>query len=351
MPDYSVFSVMPSSQVADLRKLAQKLELKQFDLFSEVFEDMMISEANEEDHEDHDDYQDLNDLEQDVSVLSQGIVDGDGEAGRFEDLDLAVSDEAPSPLAEDDLDYPPEPKDVQPLKGKDGKRKKFPCRVCPKTYCNRTHLTRHEQKKHNLSTIRKFVEVKCELCSLTFANNIAKMKHVRMHDLNDEENGRTVSAIGNGTKPLLNPPVIPTKDGDLPNHMGGIARKMRKGTGNFRCVVCDKVVSRKSGLENHISTFHSTQPKPFSCETCGKCFADVDSVSAHEESVHEKFDPWRYGCAICGKRVPNMTRLRVHKIVHTNDTLLTCKWCGKGFRDKRNGTKHQMKCKMAPETS
>ncbi len=70
--------------------------------------------------------------------------------------------------------------------------------------------------------------------------------------------------------------------------------------------------------------------KSFLCPTCGKGFAQLDLLQAHQRLHSDKFK-----CAVCDKRFQSAARLEEHMRVHTGEMKFSCDKCGRGFTCRR----------------
>ena len=66
----------------------------------------------------------------------------------------------------------------------------------------------------------------------------------------------------------------------------------------FTCETCGKCFAAKSSLKNHKEAIH-LKSNTYKCETCGRCFYIKQWLKTHKESVHIKS---KYRCETCAKK-------------------------------------------------
>lgn len=104
----------------------------------------------------------------------------------------------------------------------------------------------------------------------------------------------------------------------------------------YRCSVCPKEFTYKSGLMIHMRSH--TDERPFKCSICSKCFKSKGHLKIHI-GVHTGEKPFR--CTICAKEYAYISDLRKHIRTHMDNTS-RCSLCKlyfeqSEFREKKKG--------------
>ncbi|XP_060676780.1 zinc finger protein 687-like isoform X2 [Hemiscyllium ocellatum] len=212
--------------------------------------------------------------------------------------------------------------------------KKFPCRLCERSFCSAPSLRRHVRVNHE--GIKRVYS--CRHCSegkRTFSSRLTLEKHLQViHGINmadhaqDQEN--LFERVSIKTTIRKRPS---SRDG--PEHWGSEGAKTRKlnGSSPFRCMKCGQTCSSFSDFHKHIAQ-HRTGGSSFQCRHCGLCFAAQLSLNRHLFIVHglkesagpkgteDKGDPeWiklESGviCDVCGKLFESVPLLKTHFRTH-----------------------------------
>lgn len=95
----------------------------------------------------------------------------------------------------------------------------------------------------------------------------------------------------------------------------------------YICDICNKCFSQFTELENHMFT-HS-RSKPYACDQCDSRYANSFHLSHHKKTAHEGIRA--YSCEICGKHFAQSSNVKKHMLVHTGERPYRCSYCRKKF--------------------
>ena len=95
----------------------------------------------------------------------------------------------------------------------------------------------------------------------------------------------------------------------------------------YKCDICNKVYQSQSALKNHNVTHHGK--KPFVCSICQKTFIHDALLEMHlqsHERENEREKKRKLKCEYCPKRFLRVTRLNVHRRIHTGMIIEILFW-------------------------
>ena len=106
----------------------------------------------------------------------------------------------------------------------------------------------------------------------------------------------------------------------------------------FSCPQCPKSFKHKASLEGHLNSHRGI--KPFTCSVCSKCFNGRPGLSQHKRRHTELNTKER--CNICDKQLTSKSCLRQHiNVTHSDIRNVDCLKCNKKFKTKYNLIRHQ----------
>lgn len=110
-------------------------------------------------------------------------------------------------------------------------------------------------------------------------------------------------------------------------HLHTRTEKRREPNPDLRCHICDKIFTRRSGLNAHILQ-HGGILRFWCDETdCGKGFVHSYQLIRHKR-LHSEIPP--YSCEICGRAFRH-NDLAKHMRTHTGVKPYNCQHCGRAF--------------------
>lgn len=225
----------------------------------------------------------------------------------------------------------------------------YNCPTCDKTFTTSTHYKRHlTTKSHqsrsavatiNLSDLSKstgpdpvIIKAGNREIQITFSQ-----QNNPITDLSEAE----VVLIDNIEKELsgIEPSILQMKDDQkfaIPSPVGAVSSSSASESGEFCCLLCNKIFAKKCYLTQHNKTAH-VGSKPFKCPKCGKKYDTNEALNEHL-SKHTDVKPFM--CKQCPKAFVHKTDLKRHEILHQAEKPHVCEMCGKGFIRNDHLVKH-----------
>ncbi|XP_067831979.1 zinc finger protein 687-like [Heptranchias perlo] len=164
--------------------------------------------------------------------------------------------------------------------------KKFPCRLCERSFCSAPSLRRHVRVNHE--GIKRVYNCRhCTEGKRTFSSRLTLEKHLQViHGINmadhtqDQEN--LFERVSIKTTIRKRPG---SRDGT--ERWGSETTKSRKVNGNspYRCMKCGYNTNSFSDFHKHIPQ-HRTGSSSHQCRQCGLCFTAHPSLNRHLFIVH-----------------------------------------------------------------
>ncbi|XP_052389911.1 zinc finger protein 687b [Carassius gibelio] len=187
--------------------------------------------------------------------------------------------------------------------------KKFPCRLCERSFSSANSLRRHVRIIHE-GVKRVFRCPHCSEGKRTFSSRLILEKHIRVRhgirirQTSDRPNApntrkRSLPADGAGSSSELDnesgdPPVGGATDTD--DITGEDPKRTRvsenrpleqeEDDGTFRCTPCGFTTQDWEEFQHHIPVHCDTENAPQQCLQCGACFASAGSLSRHKFITH-----------------------------------------------------------------
>ena len=106
---------------------------------------------------------------------------------------------------------------------------------------------------------------------------------------------------------------------------------MKNEEKEYVCRECDKYLSSKQSLQNHIESIHKGIIK-YQCSQCEKYFTQKGHLTSHVKNIHEDLKD-KVTCEICDKTVKGRDYLKFHmKMVHGDGEKKHCPKCDKPYK-------------------
>lgn len=192
----------------------------------------------------------------------------------------------------------------------------FVCHLCGKKMKTILSLENHVKLHSGLK------EFKCDMCDSAFATNHSLKCHKKIHDRGPDNSLQYVCHVCQ--KPMSN-------KSSLNQHL-----KTHQSTKPHQCQHCSASFIHKNRLEIHMRKH--TGEFPHTCADCGKGFRSTSSMNSHRQYVHSER---KFACEICQKAFKTSRDLKVHSTLHTGEKPNICGICGKAFRVRANYFKHR----------
>ncbi|XP_035713672.1 zinc finger protein 816-like [Folsomia candida] len=209
---------------------------------------------------------------------------------------------------------------------------------CPK-------FSKKSKEKADVATLAK---LKCQICRKIFKNpNTLRLHMARIHTSRERPRCPTCHRVffisGNlrehikavhGTKERPRfPCTFPGCDKTYLQKSEAVRHAKIEHAQNpvrFRCTLCEKEFKTKGKLGRHILS-HTTE-KPHNCATCGRSFAEVETLKSHETTHLDKSARDVFQCRICPQIFLTKSGLRRHiRDAHENQRNYPCAFCDKRY--------------------
>ena len=233
----------------------------------------------------------------------------------------------------------------------------FSCVICSRQFSRKEELVKHMLECTAMMQVETEGEIKCTVCSETFADPPSFRIHYAQHThpYKCEPCGRMFLRKSNldshKCNPLTGDPVDCTICKKKFRHLKYLQRHMVvHSVPKYTCNQCNRKFQRLDHYNNHTckSASGETLPVPQKektaypgvkgekqaiCPTCGKSYVTVSNLNKHMKTHGEKNET----CDVCGKRFHLKVALREHiESVHTEEYKHQCQYCGKFMKCKNS---------------
>ena len=210
------------------------------------------------------------------------------------------------------------------------------CNYCnytsPKKYLLTRHMKTHSDERPH----------KCHICDRGFKTVASLQNHINTHTGVHPHKCKECDAAFTTSGELVRhvryrhtfekPHKCPECD-YASVELSKLKRHMRSHTGErpYQCPHCTYASPDTYKLKRHLRIH--TGEKPYECDICHTRFTQSNSLKAHR-LIHTGNKPV-YQCELCPTTCSRKTDLKFHvQKLHTSDTPIQCKKCGKSFPDR-----------------
>ncbi|XP_054729855.1 zinc finger protein 569-like [Anastrepha obliqua] len=186
----------------------------------------------------------------------------------------------------------------------------YACNACPVSFLDIDQLNQHKQIH---TPTNKDVKYWCDLCTASFRTKEVYDEHMRRH--NDELLLPSLANIPHPRNEDVNPLM----------HMNS-----SEYDECYSCDICGKSFANMVYLNAHRAQHSNASDRPFRCESahCGRSFTSRQSMLDH---TRQHYSNEEYNCDICGKTFKSLKNLQNHKQIHDAIKRYVCKICGSAF--------------------
>lgn len=114
---------------------------------------------------------------------------------------------------------------------------------------------------------------------------------------------------------------------------------------NFRCTLCDILLSSKGALKNHMIVH--TSERTYKCDLCPKSYKHLATLGTHKKThtivKNGEFKQHEWRCTLCLHVFSSKKNLKHHAVVHLNTRPYECVVCKKTFKWQSHMAMHRIK--------
>lgn len=225
------------------------------------------------------------------------------------------------------------------------REKPFHCKICNRAFAVKSTLTTHlkihenEKKEHVCKIcpklfpclndyndhVAKFHTLHtCKTCGRHFRNVRLLKQHSHVH-MSKEELEKTINE-----ELLLQEPIILTNKGIQTVDIS-VKKRPLKEAGSvhrpYRCSICGGCYRNLSHLKQH--RIMHTNDRPYKCRVCRDTFQNKQNLKNH---MLKHIGNKPYNCAICNKQFTVLGSLKRHMDSHNTTRSVICPYCFKNFK-------------------
>lgn len=215
------------------------------------------------------------------------------------------------------------------------KNQSLVCEQCGISTKNKSHLTRHYQRKH----LQEF-NYSCDHCSKRFLLLYDLKRHMVVHSKNRdfscsicEMKFKTEASLKSHLK-TVHSNVVPER--------------------KFSCKLCDRSYIHQRHLNYHMRQHVNDKKYHCDVDTCEKSFFYSDAVKWHKIRCHDQPAPFNCSYNSCNKKFIHEKSYETHRKEHDlgeGSLAVHCPLCSKLVSEKRNLKRHLRTCRSVKEFS
>ena len=208
------------------------------------------------------------------------------------------------------------------------------CQYCPRRFFIKTGFKIHSIEEHKNDNV-------------TQLDQMLRIPPKKDESASQKDNGFEINVSSLGRKIELEINVSPLgRKIKLEQHINAAHNNnfkiedVNKNPSPHQCKECNKVMTSKRNLQNHINIVHK-KIKQYKCQECKAFFGVNGALQVHINSVHRKLKP--HQCQECKKYFGNKYHLKLHiNTVHKKLKPHQCQKCKRTFGLQQNLRKHKI---------
>lgn len=198
----------------------------------------------------------------------------------------------------------------------------FRCFVCQKRFYNLLALKNHQRTHFDVKRHT------CHECGKAFKIQKQLLNHLRIH----KENQAKIQELNNQIQALMQMNGTGSMNANANQASPSRRRRRQPPTARNATVRGGSQSEPEAGVKSE----KTGDPRPYSCDQCGRTYRHAGSLVNHKNS-HKTGE---YYCSICNNTYSNQLAMKNHLRIHFALKKHCCQDCGKGFRVKRQLTNH-----------